>query len=155
EHPAVEIGDVHRAALAAAQPALLGEELLHHQRGVAALGDAVAMAAMGAGDIVPGPEMGADADGGGLLAGIEMDKARDAALGELFLHPLLEAADRRHVAIRLQQFVALQLHPFPPWIARPIRRFCTLGACFTILSRQRRASRISPKVTGRNSQTST
>ena len=63
---------------------------------VAALGDAVAVAAMGAGDVVLGAEMRADADRGGLLAGIEMDKAGDAALGELLLHPLLEAADRRH-----------------------------------------------------------
>ncbi len=30
EHPLVEIGDVHRAALAVAQPALLAGNLLHH-----------------------------------------------------------------------------------------------------------------------------
>ena len=57
EHAAVEIGDVHRSALAAAQPALFGEQLLHHQDRVAALGDAVAVAAMGARDVVPRPEM--------------------------------------------------------------------------------------------------
>ena len=110
EHALVEIGDVHRAALAAAQPGLLGEQLLHHPGRVAALGDAVAVPAMGAGDVVLRPEMRADADRGGLLAGIEMDKAGNAALRELLLHPLLEAADRRHVAIGLEQFLAAQLH---------------------------------------------
>ena len=101
EHAAVEIGDVHRPALAAAQPAFLGEQLLHHQNRVAALGDAVAVPAMGAGDVVLRPEMRAHADGRSLLAGIEVDKPGDAALRELFLHALLEAADRDHVAIGL------------------------------------------------------
>ena len=66
---------------------------------VAALGDAVAVPAMGAGDVILRPQMRAHADRSGLLAGIEMDKTGDAALRELFLHPFLEAADRRHVAI--------------------------------------------------------
>src|SRR5271165_2600701 len=155
EHAAVEIGDVHRSTLAAAQPALFGEQLLHHQNRVAALGDAVAMAAMGARDVVPWPEMRADADGCGFLPSIEVDKSGNAALRELFLHALLEAADRDHVAIGLQQFFAAQLHGTLPTISRPIRRFCTLGDGLTMCRLQRRLCRISLRLTGRNSQTST
>src|SRR5205823_553267 len=88
EHAAVEIGDVHRAALATAQPALLGEEFLHHQNRVAALGDAVAVAAMGAGDVVLGTKMRADAHSRGLFPGIEMNKAGNVAFGELLLDAL-------------------------------------------------------------------
>ena len=39
EHPLIEIGDVHRAALAAAEPVLARKELAHHPDNVAALGD--------------------------------------------------------------------------------------------------------------------
>src|SRR3954453_11025419 len=68
------------------------------------------------GDIIFWPKMLAHADGRRLLAGIEMDKARDAALRELLLHPLLEAADRDHVAIGADQLLAAQLHGVLPGI---------------------------------------
>ena len=71
---------------------------------------------MGAGDVILGAKIYADADRGGLLAGIEMDKAGDPALGELLLHPLLEAADRRHRTVGLDQFVAAQLHVALPLV---------------------------------------
>ncbi len=99
----------------------LAEQFLHHADDVAALGDAVAVPAMGAGDVVLGPEMHAHADGRGFLAGIEMDEAGDAALRELLLHPLLEAADRHHAAIGPEQFLAAHLHgalPSLPNLAR-------------------------------------
>ena len=98
-------------------PACLGEQLLHHHDEVAALGDAVAVPAMGAGDVILRAEMLAHADGGGLLAGIEMHKTGNAALRELVLHPFLELADRRHAAIGVEQFLAVQLHGVLP-IAR-------------------------------------
>ncbi len=71
---------MHRASLAAAQPGFLGEELLHHRGRVAAFGDAVAVPAVGAGDVIPRPEMTAYANRCGLLARIKMDKAGNAAL---------------------------------------------------------------------------
>src|SRR5579871_5662456 len=74
----------------------------------------MAVAAMGRGDVVLGAEMLAHADRRGLLAGIEMDKTRDAALRELLLNPLLEAPDRHHAAIGAQQFLAAQLHGILP-----------------------------------------
>src|SRR5438105_13707712 len=58
--------------------------------------------------------MQAHADRRGFLAGIEMDKAGDAAFRELFLHPLFEAADRDHRTIGADQLVAAQLHGIPP-----------------------------------------
>ena len=39
---------------------------------------------------------------GCLLAGIEMDEARDVAGGELVVHALLELADRAHLMIGLE-----------------------------------------------------
>ena len=53
-----------------------------------------------------GPRCMAHADRRRLLAGVEVDKARDAAFRELLLHPLLEAADRDHVAIGADQLLA-------------------------------------------------
>src|SRR5260370_39713463 len=94
EHPLVEIGDVYRAALAATEAALLAEQLLHHAADVAALGDRMAVPAMRAGDVVLGSKVLADADRRGFLAGVEMDKAGDAALGEFLLKPRLEPRDR-------------------------------------------------------------
>ena len=93
---------MHRAALAAAQALLAAEDLVHHRPGVAALGDAVAVAAMGAGDAVDVGQVHAEPDARGLLAGVEMDEARDVAGRELVVHALLELADRAHLVIGLE-----------------------------------------------------
>jgi hypothetical protein len=132
EHAAVEIGDVHRSAFAAAQPGLPREQLLHHQGRVAALGDAVAVPAMGAGDLILRPQMHADADRRRLLAGVEMDKARYAAFRELVLHAFLELADRRHVTIGFEQFLAAQLHG-----VLPLLQLRADTACFAAASQLR------------------
>src|SRR5262252_4225292 len=114
QHAAVEIGDVHRTALAAAQAAVPGKQLLHHRLDVAALGDAMAMAAMGAGDVVAVAEVHAHADRRGFLAGVEVNEARDVAGGKFLLHPVLEGANGAHVAIGADQLVAAQLHAILP-----------------------------------------
>ena len=75
-------------------------------RGVAALGDAVAVAAMGAGDVVDVGQVHAEADARGFLAGVEMDEARDVAGRELVVHALLELADHPHPVIGLEQVFA-------------------------------------------------
>ena len=95
EHPLRQVGDVHRAALAAAKPVLAAENLVHHAVDVAALGDAMAVAAMRGGDGVAVVEMHADADARRLLAGVKMHEAGDVAGGELVVHALLELADQR------------------------------------------------------------
>ena len=76
---------------------------------VAALGDAVAVAAMGAGDVVVGRAVHADADGDRLLAGVEMHEARDVAGRELAVHALLELADRAHHPVGLEQLLLGEL----------------------------------------------
>src|SRR4026208_714926 len=52
EHPTRRIGDVHRAALAVAEPVPAPVDLEHHAGHVAALGDAVTVSAMRAHDVV-------------------------------------------------------------------------------------------------------
>src|SRR4029077_5027916 len=56
EHALGQVGDVHRAALAVAAAGLAAVDLGHHLADVHALGDAVAVAAMGAGDGVTAVE---------------------------------------------------------------------------------------------------
>ena len=109
EHPFRQVGDVHRAALAVAEAVALAVDLGHHALDVAALGDRVAVAAMRAGDVVVGAEVGADAGRDRLLARVEMHEARDLAGGELGVQALLELADRAHHAVGLEQLVLGEL----------------------------------------------
>ena len=80
---------------------------------VDALGDAVAVAAVGAGDEVGVVEVRADADRDRLLAGVEVDEAGDLTVGELPHGRLLEAADQRHPLVHPEQRLAGQLDPAP------------------------------------------
>src|SRR6266851_1553145 len=103
------IGDVHRPALAAAVARLLAEQLGEHPAHRGALGQAMAVAAVGARDEVVALERLADADRDRLLADIEMGQAGHLrALVEL-VHLLLEGADLGHLAVHVQ--VLLQVHP--------------------------------------------
>src|SRR5262249_37524703 len=95
-HAFREIGDMHRAALAAAGAGGAAIDLAHHLPHFHALGDAMAMAAMGGGDAVALVQMHHDAGGRGLLACIEMDEARNVAARELDMETLLELTDRAH-----------------------------------------------------------
>ena len=90
-------------------PSPAAEDLLHHRLDVAALGDAVAVAAMGRGDVILLTEVHADADRGGLLTGVEMDEARDLAGGEFVMYPILELPDRAHPSIGQEQIVSTHL----------------------------------------------
>ena len=122
QHALADVGDVHRAALAFAQAALAPEDLLHHAVDIAALADAVAMPAVGAGDVVGSVELHADADGRCLLAGVEMDEARYLARGELLVHPLFEFADGAHPRVGREKLFAVELHGrspvLPPIVGR-------------------------------------
>ena len=68
----VLIGDVHRAAFAAAIAGFLAQQLGEHPVDGRAFGEAVAMAAMGAGDVVVATQGLADADRDRFFADIEM-----------------------------------------------------------------------------------
>ena len=83
EHPFVDVGDVHRAALALADAGRLAHQLGHHAGDVDALGDAVTVAAVGRGDEVVVGQVGADADRDGLLAGVKKNgETRGRAAGD-------------------------------------------------------------------------
>src|SRR5579883_420748 len=56
------IGDVHRSALAFAVPGLFAQQFGEHPVGRRPFREAVSMAAMGAGDVIVGPQCRADAD---------------------------------------------------------------------------------------------
>ena len=109
EHALGQVGDVHRPTLAAARPGGLAEDLGHHALDVDALGDAVAVPAVGGGDRVAVVEVGAHAGGRGLLAGVEVDEPGDVAGGELLVHPLLELADGAHRPVGVEQCLRGQL----------------------------------------------
>src|SRR5262249_17834059 len=63
-----------------------------------------------------------------LLASIEMDKAGYAAFRELLLDTFLEAADRHHVTIGPDQFLAAQLHFTLPVLRRGADTACSAAA---------------------------
>ena len=89
--------EVHGAAAAAADAVGLAEELGHDPAGIGALGQRVAVAAVGGGDPVGRAEVGADADAGGLLADIEVEKAGRLAAAAGGLGDGLEAAEEHHL----------------------------------------------------------
>ena len=99
EDALVPVGDVHRAALALAVAGVSAEELRHHEVEVAALGDDVAVAAVGAGDVVIIPQALAHRRGDRLLAQIQMGEAVDLALCEQPRGCRLESADAAHTEI--------------------------------------------------------
>jgi Holliday junction resolvase len=70
----------------------------------------MAMAAMGAGDIVDVLlEVLAHANGACLFPGVKMDETRDFAIAEFDVEPLLEFADGLHLAVGLQQLFSAEL----------------------------------------------
>ena len=103
------IGDVHRAALAATVAGLLAEQFREHAVDRGALGEAVPVAAVGAGDEVVAMQGLADADRHGLLADVEVGQARHLRALVQLVHLLLEGPDLRHLPEHVQ--VLLQLHP--------------------------------------------
>jgi hypothetical protein len=124
EHADAEIGDVHRAALALAGAARLAVELGHHGAGVGALGDGVAVAAMGRDEVVARREMGADAGGDRLLADREMDGAAHLAALLPGFGGLLEGADARHGPVMAEQALGVDVRrghedAFVPSVIRP------------------------------------
>ena len=104
-HAQVQVGDVHGAALATAGAGGAAVELGEHAFDVDPLGDAVAVPAVGARDVVVLPEVHHDAGRGGFLARVEMNEPRKVAGGELHVDPLLEFPDRLHGPVGLEQLL--------------------------------------------------
>ena len=100
KNPEVKVGDMHRAAASLVITALLAEQFRQHARRITALGQDMAMAAMGAGDHVVRPERRTNPDGHRLLAGIFVHGADDLARPRQIGRGLLEPAQQPHPAIQ-------------------------------------------------------
>ncbi len=109
----LRIRDVHRAALAAAVTRLLAEQLGEHPVDRGTLGQAVAVAAVGAGDEVVAAQGLADPDGHAFLAYIEVGQPRHLRALVQLVHLLLEGANLGHLAVHVQVLLELQ-----PWFGR-------------------------------------
>ena len=70
----------------------------------------MAMAAVRRGDHVAGAELRADAHCGRLLSGVEVDEAGNLAAGEFVVDAILEATDRGHAAIAVEEKLPTVLH---------------------------------------------
>jgi hypothetical protein len=110
QHAHREVGDVHGAALPLGVAVHAAEELGHHAPDVGALGDAVAVAAVGARHAVPGREARADADGHRLLADVGMHGPVDLAGDAELDGALVELADQDHGAEHPDELRCLERH---------------------------------------------
>src|SRR5436309_2359043 len=115
----VERGDVHRASQAAAVAVLPAHELRHHAVHARALGDAVAVAAMGADDVVALAEVRAGARRHRLLADVAVRRPLDEPGVEELRRLLVEAADLDHRGVEALELLAAELHSAPPGVGPP------------------------------------
>ena len=97
--------EVHRAAAAAADAIGLAKQFGHDALWIAALGEGVAVAAMGGGDPVGSPQMGADADPGCLLADVKVEEPRRFALPAGNLGDAFEAAQQDHLFEQANEYL--------------------------------------------------
>ncbi len=102
------VGHVHGAAAPAAVARLLAHKLGHHQRGLRPFGDAVAMAAMSAQDVVAEAQGSARANRRGLLADAQVHGAMHQPLQMQALGGLLEEPNAQHLGEERAQAFAGQ-----------------------------------------------
>ncbi len=89
-----------RLALVEARP--LAAQLGHQQPQVASLRDEVPEGPVGAPDLVPGSEVGADADRNGLLPRVEAEPGGDLPLPDEPPRPVLEGPDAYHLPVEIE-----------------------------------------------------
>jgi hypothetical protein len=117
QHAHRKIRNVHRAALAAVEARGLAEQFGHHAAQIGALGQRVAVTAVGGGQVVGRVQVRADAGGHGFLPGGQMQRAAHpgararalpvgahAALAGDFSR-ILERPDAHHGAVQAGQNV--------------------------------------------------
>ena len=103
ENAALDIGDVHRAAQAAAVAGVAPEQLCHHAREVGSLGDAVAVPAVMTDHKVVVLECRAGADSNRLLADVGMRRAFDRTVQKQLCNTLIEAAHAAKLIVEALQ----------------------------------------------------
>ena len=103
----MDVGDVHGAAFSVADAGRFAHELGDHTGDIDALGDAVPVAAVGAGEVVLIGEMGADTNRHGFFTGIEMHEAGDQSVGEVLAGGILEGADFHHLGVGVEKSISI------------------------------------------------
>src|SRR5207253_27016 len=101
EESALDVVEVHRAAVPARAALELPVQLRHDLVRRRADRERVAVRAVRRGDHVALLERGADADGDGLLPDRDVEEARQLPGAETLLDLLLEAPDQQHLAQQL------------------------------------------------------
>ncbi len=99
----VGIGDVHGAAFTLAIAGFFAKQLGEHAVDRRAFREAMAVAAMRAGDVVVGTERLADADGDGFLTYIEVSEAGHQGAGVEIVDLFFEQPDHQHPAVHAEQ----------------------------------------------------
>src|SRR5690554_8796 len=99
EHALGNVGNVHGAALAAIESFTAAEDLLHHRRHVAALGDAVAVTTVGTDDVVALGQVLAGTDGDRFLTAVQVSESGNGAGRILDMQAFLEFTDGFHLAV--------------------------------------------------------
>ena len=117
QHADLEIGDVHGAALALAVTGRTTEELGHHAVDVSAFGDAVAVAAMGTGDVIGILQVGTDRHRHAFFTNVGVQGPHYFALAGLVFRLFLEQANAPHALIHLEELFrrgSFNRHPSSP-----------------------------------------
>ena len=104
ENPLGEVGDVHRAAHALADPLALGPDLGHHRPHVAALGEEVAVAAVGARWRSRGPRGARTPRRRPPPRRCTGARPRQLARGAVVPQALLDAPDQHHGLVQPERF---------------------------------------------------
>ena len=112
EVAALDVVEVHRAAVPVRAALELPVELGHHLVRRRALRERVGVRAVRRGDHVAVLERLADADRAGLLADRDVEEARELAGAETLLDHLLETTDQEHLAQKLAQSLLRERHWF-------------------------------------------
>ena len=109
----VLIGNVHGAAFAAAVAGFFTEQLSEHFVERCAFGNAMAMAAVGAGDVIVLAQRFADADGDGFFANVEVGEPRHLGAEIELIDLFFEQPDLEHLAIEVQPALVLRRNRLP------------------------------------------
>jgi len=101
----IEVGHVQRPALAGAVADFARGQFGHHVAHIAALGDQVTVAAVGAGDEVILVERGARADCARLLADVRVNEAGNQPLAAFVNRAQFKLADEHQLLVKFQQSI--------------------------------------------------
>ena len=130
EHPELDVGDVHRAAQAAAIAARPAHELGHHAPNIRALRDEVTVAAVISHDVVIGAECRRGSDGDRLLSDTAVCGTGNDSGREELGRPLLEPPDQVQLPVRRLQLAPVDRRRYAALALQasyrsvPPRQFC-------------------------------